>query len=118
MTDTTTTSVHLRIEGTEHVFDIANLNYAEGEAIERASGGTITAFGLALSAGSITAQKILVWTIMHRSNTDLRLADLDTMPVSAVEFVSDEAHEPTAAAEPGPTEAPGAEEAPASPSGA
>ena len=95
----------IRIEGVEHDFDVNELTFGEGKALEGAFGGTMAEFGKALNQGSMTAMQLVVWIVLRRERPELRIADLDSLPLSEFDIVADEQEAPASL---DPTNAPSA----------
>jgi hypothetical protein len=57
-------------------FDPNDLTFDQAEAIEAAYGGTLRQWGEAITAGSMTALKILAWHVLRLDDPSLRLGDV------------------------------------------
>lgn len=65
-------------------WDWSDVPFNEAAAMEAAFGGIFNDFRKAISAGSLTALQILVWTVLKRTNPALRLADV-AVPIGSVD---------------------------------
>ena len=67
-------------------YDDATMTFAEGRAIEKATGRTFGEIGELAKSGSLSAIQALVWVAMKRTEPTLKFSDLDDRAISAFDF--------------------------------
>lgn len=85
------TSFNIVLAGQRFNWSPTSIKLSEASAIERAYGKPFMRFGNDLAAGSMYAVQVLCWSLLRRSNPNLRIDDVDlAMDDVELEVVDDE----------------------------
>lgn len=74
----------ITIRGADYDIDPANLTLGEAKRIESVTGKTFSQWGAELAAGSVGALQALIWTLMRRSDPELRFDQVDDIAFGEV----------------------------------
>ena len=86
--------MRIEIRGDSFEIDPQKLTFGEAARIESATGLTFSKWGEQLQAGSVTALRALVWTLMRRTQPELRIDDVDGVEFGEVQMVADKPQKP------------------------
>lgn len=96
------------IAGNEYEFAPGKFTFGEATQLERVTGKTFTQVLKAVTDGSAEALQAIALLYLKRANPAARLADVEAMPMDALEVIADpdvEAREPSVVDHGDPTEA-------------
>lgn len=74
----------------ESVIDVNSVMFAEARAIEKVTGSTFKETMDQLVAGSMEAVQAFVWIAFKRSDPGMKFSDLDNVPLTDVDVITEE----------------------------